>query len=473
MNSSIRTHAAIGQGLLALLILATMIGSMSSLPAESFIYPACVFLTVLFAWSLWSWKRITGSGFDPYVLFVCSAFLFNAGQAFLEVFGLNPEGIFGGLFSQQSVAKTLLMVAFGLTAFHLGGILGAATGSSAAGREHAIPEARTQSACRILGWALLAVSIGPSILYMKSTLSAVMAGGYMALYQQGSDMSSGGMMRVLSIFMVPASLFLLAGSKGRRANLVLAALLMLGYGFLGLFMGMRGEGAMVLAAFAWLWHRVVRPISPRLLIGAGLVMLFALLPLSAAIRCVRGDERLSASYMMEAFTSIDNPAVAIISEMGYSAQTITYTMDLVPSTREFDYGEGYAASTLTVIPSLFWAYYEAYSTWLTWQVAPAMARLGGGLGFSFVAEAYMNFGWLGVPLVLGTMGFLLSRFTLRAGSSTDPAKLAAMASALAFLLIYPRADSVAITGRLVWCALIPYLVVHFLRSARPRAERQQ
>ena len=45
-------------------------------------------LLALFAWSLWSWWYVTGSWFDPYSLFLCAASVFNAGQAFLDVFGL-------------------------------------------------------------------------------------------------------------------------------------------------------------------------------------------------------------------------------------------------------------------------------------------------------------------------------------------------------------------------------------------------
>src|SRR6185436_901462 len=44
-------------------------------------------LLLLFAWSLISWKLAGGSLFSPYALFLTSAYLFNAGQAFLEVFG--------------------------------------------------------------------------------------------------------------------------------------------------------------------------------------------------------------------------------------------------------------------------------------------------------------------------------------------------------------------------------------------------
>src|SRR4051794_10900559 len=55
-------------------------------------------LLLLFAWSLISWKLAGRSLFSPYILFLTSAFMFNAGQAFLEVFGLNDRGLLHGVF---------------------------------------------------------------------------------------------------------------------------------------------------------------------------------------------------------------------------------------------------------------------------------------------------------------------------------------------------------------------------------------
>ena len=66
--------------------------------AEDLIYPASLLILLICVWSLWSWNLFNRSLFDPYTLFLTSVALFNGGQALLEVFHLNENGILAGAF---------------------------------------------------------------------------------------------------------------------------------------------------------------------------------------------------------------------------------------------------------------------------------------------------------------------------------------------------------------------------------------
>jgi oligosaccharide repeat unit polymerase len=175
--------------------------------------------------------------------------------------------------------------------------------------------------------------------------------------------------------------------------------------------------------------------------------------------------------VIQTFFSIDNPVVTILSDMGTTMVTVAYTIELVPSFRDFDWGAGYFYSLFSLVPSLFWrlnpAAAHAYSDWLIWFHSPYNAARGGGLGYSFIAEAYLNFGWVGGPIALGIMGLLYGRLTLWATRSNDPARLAMVATLLGFGLLFARGE----TGRhlvrpLAWYALFPYLGVFVLRRLR-------
>jgi hypothetical protein len=103
-----------------------------------------------------------------------------------------------------------------------------------------------------------------------------------------------------------------------------------------------------------------------------------------------------------------------------------------------------------------------------------MAAHGGGLGFSFIAEAYLNFGWTGAPLILALIGLAMSWLFHWAESSADPARKAVMASFLSFFLLYARGESATCVRAMVWYSLVPYLVVCLLSrrenlKARSRA----
>jgi hypothetical protein len=149
---------------------------------------------------------------------------------------------------------------------------------------------------------------------------------------------------------------------------------------------------------------------------------------------------------------------------------VSYSLVLVPDTRGFDLGAGYAEALTSLIPSLYWRKHESYASWLTRTVAPDVATSGGGLGFSYVAEAYVNFGWYGLPIVFFFMGIVFTKLAMRGAGSPAPADRALAALVLLFILPYPRGEMVAFLNRVVWCALAPYALVRFLGRSEARRE---
>jgi oligosaccharide repeat unit polymerase len=460
----------------AVLIFSCLLYWFLALPSESLIYPACLFLVALAVWSFWSWKILTKSLFDPYILFFIAALLFNGGQAFLEVFHLNEDGILEGMFSSENILKTLFIVLLGLATFHLGALLSTATGKAISPKqsiEKQVSLLSMENNCRIVGWGLLAISFLPTILVAKDALSTVTESGYAALYQQEQPISFNKTPVLLSNFIIPATLFLLAGSKSKHNIKVLCVFTVLIYSATQFFLGERNSGVMPLIAFTWLWHSLFRPIPKIFVFSIAALLILIVFPLIGSTRNMTGQDRVSIDFLLSTFSSIDNPLIASISEMGGSMKTVAYTLELVPNVRGFEMGVGYFYALLTLVPNLFWKVHPAAahglpSDWLIWEVDPYIASLGGSFGFSFIAEAYLNFGWWGAPIILGVSGFLLGKFTLWAVRSGEPARIALLASFISFFLFYARAQATDIVRPLVWYSFIPYLVVCALSSFRSK-----
>ena len=118
-------------------------------------------------------------------------------------------------------------------------------------------------------------------------------------------------------------------------------------------------------------------------------------------------------------------------------------MTLVPESRPYDYGISYLYALTAIMPNIGWQVHPSVahgllSDWLIKTVDPVVARGGGGLGFSFIAEAYLNFGWFGGPVWLGVVGFILCWLFLKADGA-DPARHAFAAAFLSVLFrICPR-----------------------------------
>jgi oligosaccharide repeat unit polymerase len=425
----------------------------------------------------WSWYIVTKSLFSPYILFFISALLFNGGQIILEVFNLNEKGILEEEFSSTTILATMFIVVIGLAVFHLGALMSAFQISVAptqvSPQQKVAINRRKDKEISQVGWLFFSISFLPSLLILQKSISIVLSGGYFALYQQNDATSFDAAPAVLAAFLVPSAMFILAGSGKNVKEQYLSCILILLYATINFFLGKRNVAAMPLLCFAWLWHQLIRPISKVFLGSVGAFILLIVFPLVGASRNSGGEDRLSVDALLNTFTSINNPLVAVLSEMGGSMNTIAYTIELVPRFREFQWGAEYLYALFTLVPNLFWKLHPTVARglpglWLTWAVRPDFAARGGGLGYSFIAEAYLNFGWFGAPIALGVIGFLFAKFTLWAAKSKEPARMAAVASFTSFFLFFARAESGVMVRSLVWYSWLPYLSVCLLGWLRSK-----
>lgn len=442
------------------------------------IYSLSAWLVALYIWALLSWRFVCRRLFDPYILFFTSVTLFNGGHAFLEILGLNKNGVLGGRFSPATTANTLCLVALALASLHLGGLLGcfACRGKKALDRSQIEADSYSLLPLRIVGLGLIVISIVPFFAEMRRTVSVVMSSGYFGIFQQEKMTGIDSLPSILSRFFIPGVMFFAVGSKHVALARTLATMAIFIYSGLSLFLGRRSRGGYTLISYAWLWDRLIAPL-PKALLGIwGIILLFVVFPSIKVVRNISAAQRMSMGYMLETFLSIESPAVAVIAEIGGSMGTIAHTMELVPNARPFDMGAGYLYALLTLLPNLFWDVHPSIvrgtgGDWLVWTVEPMTAAIGGGLGFSVIAEAYLNFGWIGVPVVMGIIGFLFGRVVERSYSSPDPGRVAFLVCILPSILGLARSETANVLRSIVWYGLFPYAAVHvlrgFVRKTRP------
>lgn len=457
--------------IIILSLVAAIIFPELELNPQHFIYPLCVFLLALYIWTLWSWYALTGSMFSPYILFMSAAFAFNAGLALLEVFHLDDR-ISQSFFPPLTVLRTLALVAISLIAFHTGALITASMRLRRGKADPATPvKEQDGRPLRLVGSVLIGVAAIPAVIVFKQSFSVVGSSGYFGLYQQPTVAGLAAWSKVIAEFLVPGSLFLLAGSRGKRCPLMISSAIILCYSALLFFLGGRAGAIMPLLAYLWLWHRTIRRVPKSAVVAIAVVLIVVLIPLIATFRNTTGSERYSLSKAMDAYRAVENPAIAAFSEMGGSMATVAYTLELVPKTRGFDMGASYFYSVLAVVPNLFWEIHPAAARgnaalWLVETVEPETAAVGGGLGYSFIAEAFLNFGWWGTPIVMCLMGFLFGRLVLWADLSGINARLAMVAAFISFFLFFARSESASLVRVLLWYSLLPYLAVCFLQEKR-------
>lgn len=435
----------------------------AGIDAASLIYPVSAVLTTVVCWCVWSWRDCGGSLGDPYCMFLLSAILFNAGQEVLLALHVTDFALLGGRFDPGTQINVILMTLAGLTAMHFGALVTMWHPSQKRLPRPVSQAINRPTGTRITGYLMLAVAIVPAIIEMRAALSTVAARGYMGLYQKEIPTGFANATAMLAAFLVPGCLFLLAGSARRRFPILLSLCAAVLHVLVAFVLGGRGTGAMLIVAYLWVWNRSVKRIfkaAIAVVVPLGAIILF---PLIASIRNTRLGERADLASILDAFHAIDNPILSLMSELGASARVLAHTSELVPSIRSFDWGISYVYALMTVIPNVWGGIHPTIahgtlSLWLVQTVEPLTAASGGGLGFSFIAEAYLNFGWLGMFTVMPMIGWLVGRLALRSGNCPEVSSLALIACIIGPLLFYARSETADLCRSIVWYAAVPYLL---------------
>jgi hypothetical protein len=434
----------------------------------------CWILALVGVWCLCSWKHFNGSLLHPYILLFCSAFAFHGSLAVLQILRLERYGVLDGRFSVETVADTLALVSICIASLHLGALLGMRAGwisSRTRGQgDYSVGTAR------LLAMGMFLVAAVPTIITLTKNVSLVHSQGYFALYQVEPATGLGAVHRVVGGFFVPALLYIVALSQKQRTWVTLALGAIAGFSLVTLYIGGRSPAAVVLVSTAWLVERRIRRI-PRSALIAGAIGVLAVFALVRTIRTVPGSERLSLTVLRREFAAVEHPVVGALAEIGGTMHIVSYVLELVPAIRPFEGGGTYLRALSALFPNIGWQLHPAVaggtpSQWLIETVDPFTAAAGGGLGFSFIAEAYLNFGWFGSPIVMLTLGLFWGMLCRWGDQPGDPLRLAMLAGAMAMSLTLVRNDSTGAFRGLVWYCFAPYIILRYLARGKAPGHRR-
>lgn len=167
--------------------------------------------------------------------------------------------------------------------------------------------------------------------------------------------------------------------------------------------GDRGTLTIFLIPLFVLQHTLVSPWKKRTLIIVGLVTVV----LFSGLRGYR-RQREVGGFLGAATTEGLNRT---FGEMGGTLDTLVRARVLVPERRDYFFGKTYLWAAARTLPNVRFKAREwgfVSSVWVTKETAPEVYRRHGGLGFTIVAEAYINFGYF-APLFFAFLGFIHAR----------------------------------------------------------------
>jgi hypothetical protein len=268
------------------------------------------------------------------------------------------------------------------------------------------------------------------------------------------------------LMLFPIGLLVAAVGARPRQMYALGAMLsvVLGPVFL---QGFRGPLIVQVAALLAIWSRKDAVVARRV----GLAVTLAGLVLVPAVRITRGGG--------EGGLATFDP-IAVLLEAGGSLRPLVVTAELVESGRERPWmGRSYAmAAQLVAVnagrrqaASSRDAASQPPNAWVTMHAEPWMFENGYGIGFSGVAEPYLNFGKTGVILFFLLLGYVTQAWdrSLR----RDPFLAAVGAATFGFVLWTVRNDSMELFRALAFVSATVFgaWVIAHLRSARLSAHQ--
>jgi oligosaccharide repeat unit polymerase len=112
--------------------------------------------------------------------------------------------------------------------------------------------------------------------------------------------------------------------------------------------------------------------------------------------------------------------------------------------------------------------------WYAGEFYPDIWAKGGAFAFSPVAEAYLNFGVLGVPVVFFLLGALLAILEKALSAAGKPRDTILIAYALVapLLCVFFRFDSATLAKEVVVALMMPIAVAHLIvRLLTPAVRR--
>jgi oligosaccharide repeat unit polymerase len=132
-------------------------------------------------------------------------------------------------------------------------------------------------------------------------------------------------------------------------------------------------------------------------------------------------------------------------------------------------GETYFASILRIFPNLFWDVHPVAKVSVD-SVFKAFVTPYGGIGSSFIAEAYYNFGYPSI-IIMPIIGWLLYKLFImmsRSALDNDIGKGFLSIYIFSFSLFFIRSDTTPFWRNLVYFGVIPYYAYLIIRNSLNR-----
>jgi oligosaccharide repeat unit polymerase len=229
----------------------------------------------------------------------------------------------------------------------------------------------------------------------------------------------------LSVY--PASIILLVvGSVSSKRFIISISIAVFSLIFI-LLLGYRSVALFPAIIASILWIKTGRKI-PKVVIIPSLIFILFAIPTVRYLRSIGAYNELTYEKIEQSVSQAK--IIEIFHELGATSGILANTLKWIPNDESYRYGYSYLAALKEVVPNISLniaksdrldakntgqkksLFYMSPSDWYIYKYNRWMYDTGGGSGFTMIAEAYYNFGIVGIVIIFTIIGFIITSIDL-------------------------------------------------------------
>ena len=260
-----------------------------------------------------------------------------------------------------------------------------------------------------------------------------------------------------SLLIISYMILLASKLSKRRQYVVLVSFVVAWHLLVIFFAGERDLLVRVLWVTVMLWHVWRGPVSKRWLLLMSVIGIITLPSLNIAKNILLVNKEVKTTTLL-------SYAPEVLNDEFYTASSnLAFLLSIEDSWRPFKYGETLLGDLQrALIPGTILRWGSNPGSWFNQEFFPEVVAKGGGRGFTFVGEGYMNFGVIGAWLWLLLLG-LSARWLYRMSSRRFIWQIVYISSMPLFAFVL-RSDFSILFAQFSKHLLLPTLFLFFARQ---------
>ena len=428
----------------------------------------------------WHWEK-NDKIFSLYAIFFLFLLLFHYGDCIMWALGIDQDSgltvgkllVYGSnlYMSKKDLVDTKWYICLSMLAFHIGALLFVkrkstyVNGVDDIALQINVDKNKLDRSALYKAGCIVTAIVAPITIGLRiSEVIIARQYGYSALYY--SDMSTqSGYVQIIIYLFFPGLIALLIGSDFSK-KVVRTVVIIFGiYMCLGIASGDRGNWLYSLIILIWIFHqrKPARISTVIKLIVIGVIGIY-LLQIVTLSRNYGGLSDLSLESFTEALSLDNSPIVDAFFEMGGSMGIVTIFLKLGAV---YPYANTYLTAILGAVSSRFLSFWGIDFVLLADWLSQEYFNLNYGLGFSMIAEAYVNGGYIGGLIYMCILGAIIGKLLAMCRDSWDmqnnPVKAFISISSTNLLMSLPRGAVYLVVKNFVYGVVLMLLLIYLLK----------